>query len=149
MLGELDDPLLVGATNDEGPRTVGHDLLDRHDLAGPLRGADLDDVERFVQDDLGTADELVGLDRRVGLDAHLAAAREHVGRAIGVETDQGAVRARGLRELVDLFAKRGDVLARLAQRVGELLVLADGLCELALGVEEALFEGAHAFRGVL
>ncbi len=41
------------------------------------------------------------------------------------------------------------MLARLAQGVGELLVLRDGLGELALGLEQSLLEGAHALGCVL
>ncbi len=41
------------------------------------------------------------------------------------------------------------MLARLTQRGGELLVLGDGLGELALRLEEALFERSHPLRGVL
>ena len=53
------------------------------------------------------------------------------------------------RELLDLLAQRGDVLARLAQGGRELLVLRDGLGELALGLEQAFFEGADALGCVL
>ena len=41
------------------------------------------------------------------------------------------------------------MLARLAQGVGELFVLGDGLCELALALQEALLERAHALGRVL
>ena len=57
-------------------------------------------------------------------DAHLAAAGEDVDGAVVVLADDHAVGRRRLGELVDLLAERGDVLARLAQGVGELLVLA-------------------------
>ena len=63
--------------------------------------------------------------------------------------EQGAVGRRRLGELLDLVAQGGDVLARLAQGVGELLVLGDGLGQLALGLEQALLEGAHPLGGVL
>ena len=39
--------------------------------------------------------------------------------------------------------------SRLTERVGELLVLADGLGQLALRLEQALLEGAHPLGGVL
>jgi hypothetical protein len=41
------------------------------------------------------------------------------------------------------------VLAGFAEGRGEPFVLGDGLGELALGLEEALFEGPDPFRGVL
>ena len=81
-------------------------------------------------------------------DPHLAAAGEHVDRAVVVLADDHAVGRRRLGELVDLVAERGDVLARLAQRVAQLLVLGDRLGELALGLEQALLERAQALRGV-
>ena len=81
-------------------------------------------------------------------DPHLAAAREDVDRAVVVLADDDAVRRRRLGQLVDLVAQRGDVLARLAQRVAQLLVLADGLGQLALGLEQPLLERAHALRRV-
>ena len=40
------------------------------------------------------------------------------------------------------------MLARLPQGVAELLVLGHRLGELALGLEQALLEGAHPLRGV-
>ena len=59
-----------------------------------------------------------------------------------------AVGRRRLGELVDLVAQGGDVLARLAQRVAELLVLGDRLGQLTLGLEQPLFEGAQPLGGV-
>ena len=82
-------------------------------------------------------------------DAHLAAGGEDVGGAVVVGAEERAVARRRHRELLDVFAERGDVLARLTQRGGELLVLGDGLGELALGLEEPLLERADALGGVL
>ena len=82
-------------------------------------------------------------------DPHLAAAGEHVDRFVVVARQDGAVGVGGLGQLVDLFAERGDVLARLAQGVGQLLVLLDGLRELAFGLEQALFERADTLGGLL
>ena len=82
-------------------------------------------------------------------DAHLAAGGEDVGGAVVVGAEERAVARRRHRELLDVFAERGDVLARLTQRGRELLVLGDGLGELALGLEQALLERADALRGVL
>ena len=76
-------------------------------------------------------------------DPHLAAARQDVDRVVVVLADDDAVRRRRLGQLVDLVAERGDVLARLPQRVRQLLVLADRLGELALRLEQPLLERAH------
>ena len=72
---------------------------------------------------------------------HLAAAGEDVDRAVVVGVEEGAVGGRRLGELVDLLAQRGDVLLGLLQGEGELLVLGDGLGQLALGLEQPLLEG--------
>ena len=113
-----------------------------------LRPAGQDDVEALVEHDLLAALELLDVDVGVEGDPHLAAARQHVDRAVVVLADDDAVGRRRLGELVDLVAQGGDVLAGLPQRVGELLVLGDGLGELALGLEQPLLERAHPLGGV-
>ena len=80
---------------------------------------------------------------------HLPAPGEHVDRAVVIVGQEGPVRRWGLRELVDLLAQGRDVLAGLAQGEGEPLVLRNGLLELALGLEQLLFEGAHPLGRVL
>ena len=99
-------------------------LLEGDDLAGELWRAGQHDVERLVEHDLGAPVQVVGPSVGMHRDPHLAAAGEHVDGAVVVDAEQGAVGRRRLGELLDLFAQRGDVLARLAQGVGELLVLA-------------------------
>ena len=91
---------------------------------------------------------VVEVDVGVRRHLHLAAAGEDVDRAVVVLADDHAVGRRRLGELVDLVAQRGDVLARLAQGVAELLVLGDGLGQLALGLQQPLLERAHPLRGV-
>ena len=88
----------------------------------------------------------VEVDVGVRRDLHLAAAREDVDRAVVVLADDHAVGRRRLGELVDLVAQGGDVLARLPQRVAELLVLGHRLGELALRLEQALLEGPDPLR---
>ena len=92
---------------------------------------------------------LVDVDLGVHGDAHLAAGGEDVDGAVVVGAEEGAVGRRRHRELLDLFAQRGDVLARFAEGGREALVLRDGLGELALGLEDLLLEGADPLRGVL
>ena len=108
------------------------------------------DVEALVEHDLLAAAQRgpsvdVGADR----DAHLAARANTstVPSSLG-PSERGVGRGR-LGELVDLLAQRRDVVARLAQGVGELLVLADRLGELALGLEQPLLERAHPLGRVL
>ena len=108
-----------------------------------------DDVERLVEHDLLAALEVRPSRSGCTDDPHLAPAREHVDGVVVVVAEHGAVALRRLGELVDLFAQRGDVLARLAQGVGELLVLGDRLRELALGLEQAFFERADTLGRVL
>ncbi len=147
-VGQLAHSLLVGAPDDQGADAVVEQLLDRHDLAGDLGTAGLDDVEALVEHDLGPAGQLLVVDVGVQPDAHLAPAGEHVDRAVVVLADDHAVCRRRLGELVDLVAQRGDVLAGLAKGVAQLLVLRDRLGELALGLEEALLERALALRRI-
>ena len=149
LVGQLGDALLVGAADDERPPTVVEELLEGDDLAGALGCAHHHHVVGLVEHDLGAGGELVGLDRGADLDAHLAARRLHVDGAVVVDAQQRGVGGRRLGELVDLVAERGDVVAGLTQRVAELLVLADRLGELTLGLEQALLERAHPLRCVL
>ena len=143
-VGEFADPLLVATPDDDDAHTVVHHLLHRDDLTGDLGGPRQHDVEALVEDDFRTAVEELVIDVGMQRDAHLAAAREDVDRVVVVLADDDAVRGRRLRELVDLVAQRGDVLARLAQRVGQLLVLADRLGELTLRLEQPFLEGVDA-----
>ena len=147
-VGQLAHPLLVGPPDDERPHAVVHDVLDRHHLTGVLGVAGEDHVEALVEHDLEATLEQVVVDLGMQLDLHLAAAREDVDRAVVVLADDHAVRRRWLGQLVDLVAQRGDVFARLTERVAQLLVLADRLGELALGLEQTLLEGPDAIRSV-
>ena len=107
------------------------------------------DVERLVERDLLAAHDGVDLDLGVHRDPHLAAGGEDVDGAVVVGAEEGAVRRRRHRELLDLFPQRGDVLARLTEGGGEPFVLGDRLLELALGLEDLLLERADALGGVL
>jgi hypothetical protein len=98
-------------------------------------------VEALDEHDLCAARQRLVIHIGVQAHPHLATTGEHVDRAVVVLADDDAVRGRWLAELVDLVAQRGDVLAGLAQRVRELLVLRDGVRELALGLQQPLLEG--------
>ena len=142
--GQFAHALLVGAADHDRPHAVLHHLFERHDLAGGLGTPRLDHVEALVERHLGAEVEQVEVDVRVELDLHLAPAGQHVDRAVLVLADHHAVGVGRLGELVDLVAQRGDVLARLAERVAQLLVLRRLLGELALRLEQALLERAQA-----
>ncbi len=85
-VGQLAHPLLVGPADDQRPRAVLEDLLERDDLAGHLGAAGQHDVQRLVEHDLLAALELVEIDLGAERHPHLAAAREHVDGAVVVAT---------------------------------------------------------------
>ena len=149
VLGELGHPLLVGPGEDDAAPLVLELLLQGDDLAGELPVADEDHVEALVQDDLVALADRAGVDVGVEADPHLAAAREDVDRAVLVDPEEGAVGGRGLGELLDLLAQRGQLLLGLLEGEGQLLVLRGGLGQLALGLEQALLEGLHPARALL
>ena len=143
-IGQLAHPLLVRATDHEGANPVLHHLFDGDHLAERFGRASGHHVETLVQDHLGPPLEGVVLDVRVEVDTHLATARQDVHRSVVVLADDHPIRGRRPGELVHLFAEGGDVLTGLPERVGELLVLGDSLGELALGLEQTLFEHTHS-----
>ncbi len=147
-VGELDDALFVGAAVDDRALAAFEHLFQGDDLARLVALAVEDDAQGLVQHDLFAAAHLLDVDLGVHRDAHLAAAGEHVDRAVVVGGQERAVCAGRLGELVDLFAKRRDVLLRLLEREGQLLVLGDGLGQLALRLEQPLFEGLDPARAL-
>ena len=147
--GQLADPLLVGPPDHQHPPFVVEELLENHDLTGDLEAPGQDHVQGLVEGDLLAALEGGGVDLGVDRDPHLAAGGENVDRAVVVGVEERPVRRGRHGELLDLLAERRDVLPGLAQGRREPLVLGDGLGELALGLEETLFEGPDPFRGVL
>ncbi len=149
LVGELAHALLVGAADDHGAGAVGQQLLERDDLTREIGVAGEHHVERLVEDDLLAPPELLGLELGMHRDAHLAAGGEDVDGAVVVRGEIRAVRGRRHRELLHFLAQRRDVLARLPQGGGQLLVLGDGLGKLALGLEQTLLERPHPLRRVL
>ena len=122
-VGESDDALLVGVRDDQGALAVGEQLLEHHDLADLLEVERGDDVERLVEHDLLALDQGVELDGGADVDAQLAAAGEDVDGVVLVALDEGAEAGRRLGEPVDLLLQLHDLVAGLAQGLGEALVL--------------------------
>ena len=149
LLADLADALLVGAPDDQ--RTVPARSSSLRTTTSPEMSAPRgeDDVERLVERDLLATLHVVELDLGMDGHAHLATGGEDVDGAVVVGAEVRAVRGRRHRELLDLFAQRGDVLAGFAEGGREPLVLRDGLGELALGLEDSLLERADTLRGVL
>ena len=148
VVGQLADPLFVGAPDDHGPNTVVHELFDGDDLAAGLAHAGGHHVKALVQHHLGTALQRVVVDVGMHADAHLATTGQDVDRAVFVLAHDHAIGRRRLAELVDLVAQGGDVLARLSQGVAELLVLRDSVSQLTLGLEQAFFQSSHPLGGI-
>ena len=147
-LGEAHHALLVGVGDDQGALAVGEQLLEHHDLADLLELERGDDVERLVEHDLLAAHEGVEVDRGADVDAQLAAAGEDVDGVVLVAGEEGAEAGRRLGEPVDLLLQLHDLVAGLAQRLREALVLGRHRREGALGVGEAQLEAAAVGRAV-
>ena len=123
-LGEAYDALLVGVGDDQGALAVGEQLLEHHHLADLLEVERGDDVEGLVEHDLLATQQVVEVDGRADVDPQLATAGEHVDRVVLVAGQEGAEAGRRLRQPVDLLLELHDLVAGLAQRLGQPLVLA-------------------------
>ena len=149
-VAELADALLVGAADDQRAVAALEHLLEHDDLARRRRAPR---ASTTLSDSLSTTSwpRTISSTSTSGCTETriLRPGGEDVDGAVVVGAEEGAVRRRRHRELLDLFAERGDVLARLAQGGREAFVLRDGLGELALGLEDPLLERAHALGGVL
>ena len=146
--GQPDDALLVGVGDDQGPLAVGEQLLEHHDLADLLEVEGGHDVEGLVEHDLLATHEGVEVDGRADVDAQLAAAGEHVDGVVLVAREERAEAGRRLGEPVDLLLELHDLVAGLAQRLGEAFVLRRHRREGALRVGEAQLEAAALHRPV-
>ena len=149
LVGQLGDPLLVGPADDHGAPSALEHLLEGDDLPGDFPAARHHHVEALVEDDLLAALQLLELEIGVEGYPHLAAGAEHVHRAVIVESEKRAVGRGRLGQLVDLLAQGSDVLAGLAERVGQFLVLGDRLGQFALGLQQLLLQGADPLGCVL
>ena len=121
---QLDDTLLVGAADHERPVAVLHDLFEGDDLALDLEVGGLDDVQGLVQHDLLAALE----------SSRSSTSGEMLTRSLRpfvktsavdvlVRLEEDPVAGRRLGELLDLFLQGDELLARLAQGGGQLLVV--------------------------
>ncbi len=147
-LGQAYDALLVGVGDDQDAVAVGEQLLEHHDLADLLELERGDDVEGLVEHDLLALGQVVEVDGGADVDAQLATAGEHVDGVVLVALEEGAEAGRRLGQPVDLLLEGDDLVAGLAQGLGEALVLRGHRGQRALGVQQALVEGAGAARGV-
>ncbi len=147
-LGDADHPLLVGVRDHQDAVAVGEELLEHHDLADLLELEGGDHVQRLVEHDLLAALQLVEVHRRAHVDPQLAAAGEHVDGVVVVAREEGAEAGRRLGEPVDLLLQRHDLVAGLAQRLGEAFVLGGHRGEGALGLGQPLLERAGVPRAL-
>ena len=92
--------------------------------------------------------QLVEVDRGADVDAQLAAAGEDVDRVVLVALQEGAEAGRRLGEPVDLLLERHDLVAGLAQGLGEALVLGGDRGQRALGVGEPLLDERGTCTGL-
>ncbi len=87
---------------------------------------------------------VVDVDARADVDPQLAAAGEDVDGVVLVAGQEGAEAGRRLGQPVDLLLELHDLVAGLAQGLGEPLVLRGHRGERALGVGEPQLEAAGA-----
>ena len=139
-LREPGHPLLVGVRDDQRPVAVLKDLLEHDDLANRLVALGDDHGERLVQHHFLAGPQLVGVHRGADVDAHLAAAGEHVRGAVLAAVEEDAEAGRRLGQPVHFLFQRHDLVARLAQRVGHPLVLPVDGRQPRLGLAEPLLE---------
>ena len=137
---EADDPLLVRVRDDQGALAVGEQLLEHHDLAHGLIALGDDDVERLVEHDLLAGPELLEIHVGADVDPHLATASEHVSGAVVARGEEHAEAGRRLRQPVDLFLQRDDLVPGLAQRRGQPLVLAGDRRQASLCLPEPFLQ---------
>ena len=123
-LGEPDDALLVGVRDDQGALAVGEELLEHDDLADLLEVERGDDVERLVEHDLLAA--LRASSRStpgLTLTRSLRPPVKMSTVSSSLRREEDAEAGRRLGEPVDLLLERHDLVAGLAEGLGEALVL--------------------------
>ncbi len=132
----------------EGALAVLEDLLEGDDVADALVLHGFDHVERFVEHDLLAAPEVVDLDAWADVHPQFAAACEDVGGAVLVGLQEDAEAGRRLGEAVDLFLEGHDLVAGLAEGVGQPFVLRGDAGQVGLQFDDPLFENPRVPRRV-
>ena len=125
------------------PLDVLEQFLEHDHLAGTLEIERADDVESLVEHDLLAAAKLVHLDVGGHRHAQLPPAVEDVDRPVVVRGQEHAVPTRRLREPVDLLLERQNLVAGLAERDHQLLVLARELGHHRLRLPQPILERAQ------
>src|SRR5260370_26221834 len=97
-------------------------------------------VEALVEPDLLAGPERAHFPGRAPVHPHLAAAGEHVDRPVVARFEEDAEAGRRLRQPVDLFLQRDDLVARLAESSRQPFVLTADCREVDLSVTQALLE---------
>ena len=123
---EPDHALLVAVPDDQRAVTALEHLLEQHDLADVVELQHVDDVHRLVDHHLLARGERFDVDVGTDADAHLAPGGVDVGGVILLRLQEDAEAGRRLGEPVDFALQRHDLVARLAQRRGEPLVVGGG-----------------------
>lgn len=147
-LGEPHHPFLVGVPDDQGALAVLEDLLEGDDVPGPLELHGLDHVERFVEHDFLASPEAFELDAGADVHPELAAPGEDVTGVVLVGLQEDTEAGRWLGQPVDLLLERDDLVAGLAECVGEPLVLRGHACQVGLQLDDPLFENPRMTRRV-
>src|ERR1700689_230234 len=116
--------------------------------AGLLVALGDDHVERLVQDHFLAGAQLGQFDVRGHVDPHLAPAGEYVGRVVLARAQEDAEPGRRLGQPVHFLPQRGELVARLAQRCGQPLVLGRDAGETSFRLPQPLFHEPDLARGI-
>ena len=111
-------PIIVNAT-----LVVAEAILDLDHFSLPIGWEDLDHVQRVVHDHLSSRDQGFGGDVRGQVHSHLPARGNYIDRAVVVGSEVDAEGRGWLREFLDLFGERLDLVPLGPEGVGQLLVL--------------------------
>ena len=139
-VGEADHALLVGVRDHQRALAVLEELLEHHDLADALEAEGLDHVERLVEHDLLATLERVDVDRRADVHPQLAAAGEHLDRAVVLRLEEHAEPGRRLGQPVDLLLEGDDLVPGLLEGGHEPFVLGRDRGQVRLRLVETLLQ---------
>ena len=125
---------------------VSEHLLEHHNVALALELERAYDVECLVEHDLLPLAELGDVDRRADSHPQFAAAGEDVDRVVVVGLEEHAVAGRRLRQPVDFFFQRDDLVAGFAERRSESVVLTRQRGNRRLRFGQTVVDGACVSR---